>query len=251
MKRTILIILAFSFFLSSCQDKGKAVFDMDTSSQAPEFQLIPDSLPNYQDMIDLLSQAGIAYQKSLVEADYLMPNVNEQIALQTGILIADLSYLRYFDKVNLSMQYAADLDERFLALDLPTEQIRQAVMDIEENMFNSDTSLMILNQAYTELTTQLIEAERSALAALIITGFWIETSHLMLNDPSVNNEELRNVAWEKHCQEIQQVLPALSNLTQTNIAALYSDFQEINCNQKDIKPLIATWRNSIRSDQWE
>ncbi len=250
MKRTILIILAFGFFLSSCQDKGKAVFDMDTSSQKVEIQLIPDSLPNYQDIIDLLSQAGIAYQ-TLVEADYLMPDVNEQIALQTGILIADLSYLRYFDKVNLSMQYAADLDERFLALDLPTEQIRQAVMDIEENMFNSDTSLMILNQAYTELTTQLIEAERSALAALIITGFWIETSHLMLNDKSVNKDELRNEAWVKHCQEIQQVLPALSNLTQTNTAALYSDFLEINCDQKNVKPLIATWRSSIRSDNWE
>ena len=234
----------------ACGQKQESGFVIDENAIGDTIQLLPDSIPNYEDMIAPLEQANINFQAELMPEKIIMPENYEQIALQTGILLADLSYLRYFNRVNLSMEYAAELENRFLALDLPRDEILFAVEKIERNLYASDTLLLILNQAYTSVTSDLIQAQRSALAGLIITGIWLESNRLMLSDETVENESIRNAMLQTQCAEFESLIPVLNAFEHPEIQKLTDDITDCHCENQALKENTMFWVNRTMREHW-
>jgi hypothetical protein len=250
MRLKLLILTLGCLLIFACGHKQESGFVIDENAIGDTIQLLPDSIPNYEDMIAPLEQANINFQEALMPEKIIMPENYEQIALQTGILLADLSYLRYFNRVNLSMEYAAELENRFLALDLPRDEILFAVEKIERNLYASDTLLQILNQAYTSVTSDLIQAQRSALAGLIITGIWLESNRLMLSDETVENESIRNAMLQTQCAEFDNLIPVLNAFEHDEIQKLTDDITDCHCENQALKENTMFWVNRTMGEVW-
>jgi len=250
MKLKQYIFIACCLLIFACGQKQKAEFIIDENAIGDTIQLLPDSIPNYEDMIAPLEQAKINFQAELMPEKIIMPENYEQIALQTGILLADLSYLRYFNRVNLSMEYAAELENRFLALDLPRDEILFAVEKIERNLYASDSLLLILNQAYSSVTSDLILAQRSALAGLIITGIWLESNRLMLSDETVENESIRNAMLQTQCAEFDKLIPVLNAFEHAKVRELTRTISDCNCDSQALKENTEFWVKQTMRETW-
>ncbi|MEA1873980.1 MAG: hypothetical protein U9N51_06070 [Bacteroidota bacterium] len=250
MKLKQIIFIGYCLLIFACGQKQETEFIIDEDAIANTIQLLPDSIPNYEDMIAPLEHANINYQAELMPEKIIMPENYEQIALQTGILLADLSYLRYFNRVNLSMEYAAELENRFLALDLPRDEILFAVEKIERNLYASDSLLQILNQAYTSVTSDLIQAQRSALAGLIITGIWLESNRLMLADETVENESIRNAMLQTQCTEFKSLVPVLKAFENDKVRKLMRDIIECHCENQELKVNTEFWVIQTMGEAW-
>ncbi|MDA3910401.1 MAG: hypothetical protein PF448_03470 [Bacteroidales bacterium] len=250
MRQKQYILILGCLLIFACGHKQESAFVIDENAIGDDIQLLPNSIPNYEDMIAPLEHANINFQAELMPEEIIMPENYEQIALQTGILLADLSYLRYFNRVNLSMEYAAELESRFLALDLPRDEILFAVEKIERNLYVSDSLLQILNQAYTSVTSDLIQAQRSALAGLIITGIWLESNRLMLSDETVEDESVREAMLQTQCAEFESLIPVLKAFEHDEIQKLTSDITECHCKNLELKSKTEFWVTRSMSELW-
>ncbi len=231
-------------FMVSCHNKPSKQFSLETNGMTTV--VFPDTLPSYYDLISPLEKSGISYQAHLLEHCPEMSNSREQLAVQTGIIIADLAYLRYFERVSESKIYAQMLDKRLLTLNIPQTEVRKTVEQIENHIYSGDSLMIVLSSGFDELTADLIESQRSALASLLMTGAWIESSYLMLNTTLTNNTLDFDSVWLKHVEFGETIFPMLENFKDNEIQNFYRDFNSTPDNET-MKRLCQIWSKKFKS----
>jgi hypothetical protein len=195
--------------LVCCNSKHESGFVIEnTSSQQQNIDSLIQEVPSYQDIAKPLKEAEIQFHPDLLPLEKRsVPQSQSIAALQTGILMSDMAYCRYFEQVHKAMFLSSQIEERMQALNIPTGEIQQVVIDLETHMHSRDTVIDILSGAYESLHDGLMKSKRTGISALIMTGAWIESSRLMLADKSVSNE-MATTQWNKHCD----ILPSIISL---------------------------------------
>jgi hypothetical protein len=238
---SVVLIILSSVCCNSKNETG-FVFE-DQVSQQQHIDSLIRNVPSYEDIVKPLKESGIQFQSQLLNLQTLPVQDKQSIvALQTGVLLSDMAYCRYFEQVHKAMFLSSQIEDRMQALNIPTGEIQQIGIELETHMYSRDTVMEILSEAYTDLNDGLMKSKRTGISALIMTGAWIESSRLMLADNTVS-DDMVSQHWKKHRDVLSSLLPLIdafeSGIPENLLPALneLTECQERNKALKKIKIL--------------
>ncbi len=237
-KTKTLIPAAFviMFIGSSCTNQNTSEFAFDATAQHDEtIDSLIDNLPPYEHVILPVKQSGSEYNPGLFYDNTIdLPSDNTKAALQTGTLMSDLAYFRYYEQVHKSMHYASMLEKHINAFDLPQNDIRELIISLEQNINEQDSIIHLLGNAYNELNRKLTKAERTGFAVLIMTGSWIESNRLMLGS-EYQKEKPVSDTWEQNRMFLENhLLPLLNEIENSTNEKIVPRLETLT-NQADKK----------------
>ena len=134
------------------------------------------SLPSPIETAMLIKRAGAKYNESLLNPTSNASNytTNKSMAIAMGVYGADLSYASIFDQTQTVMKYMATSKKLADALGLLSSIDQNIIKRMESNVNDRDSIIRIISETFMNSNSSLKEDNRPALAALILTGGWIE-----------------------------------------------------------------------------
>lgn len=206
IKKITLLSIALSLIFASCSSnakKSESVKKKIDKELEVDGELVEDlnkakqvfyALPSPIETAMLIKRAGTEYDEKLLNpvdnaANY---TTSRDKALNFGVYGADLSYCGLFSQTQAAIDYMAT--SKKLADEMGILDFLEAnfVERLEKNVNNRDSSMVIITEGFMNSNTYLKEAGRPEIAALIITGGWIEGLYIAtsLAKASPSNNEL-------------------------------------------------------------
>jgi len=191
MKIKWLLTLIILVPLVSCNNSGndngdedKNGFDqIDDLEHSKKVRKIFYNVPSPIEMASLLQRSGAIYFPDILNSPSNQPNyitLTKQ-ALNLGVFGTDLSYVRLFDQISMSIKYLQSIKHLCDELNIPEAQGSLALTRLEENIENRDSILQIISETYSSADTYLKENGRGNTATLIIMGGWVEALYIATN----------------------------------------------------------------------
>ncbi len=138
------------------------------------------NVPSPIEMTSVIEKSGAEYKPEILNSYKIVDKyikVPKQ-ALILGVYGSDLSYVRLFDQIQLSINYLSSIKKLCDELNIPEEQGSFAISRMETNMDNRDSLLEIVTETYASADAYLKENERGNTATLVILGGWIEALYI-------------------------------------------------------------------------
>ena len=202
------------------------------------------SLPSPVQTAILLQKNAVQYNEGLVngvnaESRYLN---RTQKALNMGVYGADLAYLSNFNNTQLKNDYLRVVEKIATDMDI-RNHIDQSLIDrFALNIDNRDSIYSLNAELFNSVDRYLKESGESHIAALILTGGWVEGMHITLGS-AMSNAEIRNRVGEQAsaARSLRKLImrmedPALKEL-ETMLADLDERFQALDVNYTYVKPI--------------
>lgn len=202
------------------------------------------SLPSPVQTAILLQKNAVKYNEGLVnavnaESSYLN---RTQKALNMGVYGADLAYLSNFNNTQMKNDYLRVVEKIATDMDI-RNHIDQSLIDrFALNIDNRDSIYSLNAELFNSVDRYLKESGESHIAALILTGGWVEGMHITLGS-AVSNAEIRNRVGEQAsaARSLRKLImrmedPALKEL-ETMLSDLDKSFQSLGFNYTYVKPI--------------
>jgi hypothetical protein len=150
-------------------------------------------VPSPMQIADLIKKSGAAYNKDILNPTANLSKYSDasKQALNLGVYGADLGYITMYDNSGDAMEYYKTVVQLGDQLKI-TGSFDKGLMDrFNANIGKKDSILTLVGEAYRRSDNFLRESEQDYLAALILTGGWIESIYFSLNvykqkpDPAV------------------------------------------------------------------
>jgi hypothetical protein len=150
-------------------------------------------VPSPMQIADLIKKSGAAYNKDILNSTANLSKYSgaSKQALNLGVYGADLGYITMYDNSGDAMEYYKTVVQLGDQLKI-TGSFDKGLMDrFNANIGKKDSILTLVGEAYRRSDNFLRESEQDHLAALILTGGWIESMYFSLNiykqkpDPAV------------------------------------------------------------------
>ncbi|MEK6781594.1 MAG: hypothetical protein AABY93_07795 [Bacteroidota bacterium] len=187
MKLTSLRVLLFAtliaFGIWSCGSSSKEENNNSDDFNQPEESLkdqileLMDNLPSPTEIPYLLEATGAEYNQSLINDVKKVDQYtirNDKAALNLGIYAADIGYLSSYEKTQESITYMAAVKSLADKLGVIGSFDLNEMERFESNISNKDSLTSILNTSVKKTKIYLQDDNRNKLAALMLTGSFIE-----------------------------------------------------------------------------
>jgi hypothetical protein len=202
------------------------------------------SLPSPVQTAILLKKNAIDYDESLVNpTEHERRYINRfQKALNMGVYGADLAYLSNFNNTQLKNEYLSVVEKIAIDMDI-RNHIDQSLIDRFAKHIDVRDSLYALNaELFTVIDSYLKENDEGHVAALILTGGWVEAMHVSLSSAS-DNQDVRNRIGEQ-VTAVRSLLRLLKKMDDTQAKELYvrlsqvaEAFDGVTANYEYVKPI--------------
>lgn len=202
------------------------------------------SLPSPVQTAILLKKNTIEYNESLLnDPEAAKRYINQfQKSLNMGVYGADLAYLSNFNNTQSKLDYFKVVEQMVNELDIRSH-IDQSLIDRFAKNIDVPDSLYVLNaELFNAADRYLKENNEADVAALILTGGWVESMHLTLGSAELN-EDLRNRVGEQ-VGAARSLAKLLSNLDSDlsaellqRMKGLVDEFDDVQYNYTYVKPI--------------
>jgi len=252
------LLLIFIFFITSCEQKKleDEIEEINQEIDTIQFRAFlfgntVFSLPSPYEIAFLVKRLNVLYNKDLLNPYNKTHNYISaaEKALSLGVYGADLGYLTLYDQTSDAIQYFSTIKLLMQELNIENAIDRKIVDRIERNLGNKDSLINIVTSSYRKADEYLKNSERNDIAALILTGGWIESiyilSELLKNNPQ---QELKTRLGEqkyiinnliKILSSFYQVSPEISEITDELVDLAY-DFDAIEIKYTYQPPITDT-----------
>ncbi|MGM0550812.1 MAG: hypothetical protein ACQESW_07005 [Bacteroidota bacterium] len=176
------------------------------------------AVPSPFEATQLMAEAKVPFTPDLLHKPKHVEHYasNFQQALNLGIYGADLGYLTLYEQTPELIKYFAAVKHLARELDLLNQLSSNDIKRIENNLDNEDTLMHFFANTYKAFDSALQQDNRSEIGALIITGSWIESIHLLSEAAlSTGNRSLINRLGEQK-QPLNNLIELLSSYYYTN-----------------------------------
>ncbi len=188
------------------------------------------SIPSPIETTILIKQGGLKFSGELLfpESNLKPFSKKANAALILGILSADLNYAMVYEKQKETSQLLEKVINVAKEINLSQVINDKTKERIDQNINNKDSMQIIISDQFWEIDNLLKENEDHDLAALLVTGGWIEGIHIASELALVDtaNKSIKEVLTD------QKIV--LENLIQLNETFEYND----EINEFIIIPLI-------------
>jgi hypothetical protein len=246
------IYLALSAFvtltLASCSsggDKSKNSDEFKEAEQSLQKQIedVIYNIPSPTEIPYLLQATGAEYNASLVnprsKTDQYASRT-DKAALNLGVYTADIGYLSSYEKTQEAIDYLNSCKTLADNLNVIGTFDLEILKRFEANISNKDSLANLLNETVKETESFLKDDSRNKLAALVVTGSFVEGLHistgLIQSYPrNILPDDARNLILTPIMQvvlnqkkSVSDLLKMLSAVEQTDpVAGIVSDLQEL------------------------
>lgn len=203
-----------------------------------KFHTFIANIPSPLQTFHTLKKAGVDFHESL--ANPVENRVNytsaSSIALNYGIYMADMGYFSLYEQQQQSIRYFAASRELAQELGFADVLDRVASKRFETSMGNSDSAMVIIDDAFIAMEEYLRTNEQLKTMGLISAGSWLESQHiavsmLLHSEKLADNEELANQVYEQKLH--------LANLL--NFLKEYQDLKEFSDVIDSLKRILVSY----------
>lgn len=241
-------------------------FDQAKSDLKEQIQEVVYEIPSPSEIPFLLEATGAEFNQSLIndnnKADQYASR-NDKAALNLGVYAADIGYLVSYDKVQEALTYMSSAKKLADNLGVTGAFDTKLIKRFENNLSRKDSLSYLLNETIHQTESYLKDDDRSKLAALIITGSFIEglyiSTELIKTYPKdILPDDSRNLVLtplirvvleqEKSLEDLIKMLSTVENTAPVDrliedLRGLKEDYDKLNIQeqiQKNRADLVLT-----------
>lgn len=255
-----LLAIATASLLASCgsstkkDDQSSDEFKQAEESLKDQIKDVVYNIPSPSEIPYLLQATGAEFNQSLLndrkKVDQYLTR-NEKAALNLGVYAADIGYLSSYEKTQEAIDYLSSAKK--LADNLGISSFDPEVLKrFETNISNKDSLATLLDGAVKKTDKYLKDDSRTKLAALLVTGSFVEglsisTGLIKTYPNNVLKEADRNnvltplirviLEQEKSIDELAKMLGAVDQAEpvasiQANLTALKASYRALDIEEK-------------------
>lgn len=255
-----LLAIVTASLLASCgsstkkDDQSSDEFKQAEESLKDQIKDVVYNIPSPSEIPYLLQATGAEFNQSLLndrkKVDQYLTR-NEKAALNLGVYAADIGYLSSYEKTQEAIDYLSSAKK--LADNLGISSFDQEVLKrFETNISNKDSLAILLDGAVKKTDKYLKDDSRTKLAALLVTGSFVEglsisTGLIKTYPNNVLKEADRNniltplirviLEQEKSVDELAKMLGAVDQAEpvasiQANLTALKASYRALDIEEK-------------------
>ncbi len=257
MKKYIIAISIIFFW--SCDSKKApskeefaenlaAVEDNSVGISDENIRNIINSIPSPLEISFLIHDAGISYDKSLLNSgdNVSKYNTNNKKAINLGIYGTDLGYTDIYGQSQDGIEYLSAIKD--LADDLGIGQFFDfaLISKLTESKGNLDSLLLVTSENFNRINSHFQEQNRSNLSVMLLLGGWIESLHLtcQVAISRAGNEELNErVGEQKIILENMEILLDFYSKNDEGFEEIDKDIKALS-NAFDKVEIIYTYEES-------
>ena len=180
MKNKI-IYLSFLLLLSCSSNSEKTIVieefeDETTVIENNILETIYYSIPSPLETTILLKDKGPKFSKDLLFPTIELNNISQKqhVALLLGVLSTDLNYAMIYEKQTETNQLLEQVIDLAKLINLSSVINDETKNRIDQNINNKDSMQIIISDTFWEIDNSLKSNENHDLAALLVTGGWIQ-----------------------------------------------------------------------------
>lgn len=250
MKRYTLILLAF--LAASCggvgnqNDNHNQIVEVNSDTSAASIDSenankVLESLPASHEIITLLvDHPDAMFDATILNSETHSAKYNTSMSrsLNLGVYGVDMSYASLFNQNQTVIKYMAVVKIMAEQLGVLKFFDDATMQKMEQNMDNKEMMIEIISNAFYDSDKYLLENGQHEIAAMIISGAWIEAMYTAFNltkgkyrlNPPLSSRIL------KQCKSIDLMINFLSEYKDGGVGEINADFLAIQSliNQANI-----------------
>ncbi len=183
------LVIAAALFMVSCgggADDDETLHNVDTlteNNDNPDGPIVEYSVPTPNELFEIVKLQGGEQKVGLVNSLDGIENYidHKSKCLNFGVYSADLAYMSCFGIGTEFLLYFKAIEELGEDLDISGAFDEDIMERIQSNEGDSDSLFAISNDSYFDSYLYLEENEKGVELALIMTGGYIESLHIVCN----------------------------------------------------------------------
>jgi hypothetical protein len=255
-----LIILALVAIISACSgQKSETTISADEFNDTGELkEQIKEyvfNIPSPSEIPYMLMATGAEYNQSLINDRRKVDkytNRSDRAALNLGVYATDIGYLSSYDKTQDAIDYMGVCKVLADNLNISSSFDASLLRRFESNLANKDSLAKIINQSVMKAETFLRDDNRNKLAALMLTGSFIEGMYISTGvvksyPKDILPDDTRNLILTPLMQiilnqekSVDETIAMLETVEQTNpveqiltdLRALQANFKKLNIQEQ-------------------
>lgn len=243
----ILFTILFLYNCSNCQKQKADNIDEflpeeDIFTDIDKAKKIFYSLPSPLETAQIIKTAGATYNEELLNplSNVSKYNTNKSMALNLGIYTTDLSFASLFDQTQTALKYMEVSRKLAEGLGIADAIDDSTMKRLEENLNNKEVVMDIISETFLNSSSYLKENDRSDIAAIVLTGGWIEG--LYLATQLVKEEKIKDNPLVDRIGEQKLSLKILEKLLEENrYEKNGEENKDIVSLIKDLEPIIKAY----------
>jgi len=180
----VLILAAIISCVNSEEYKKikKEFRDVEYTGDFETFDSIYAQIPNYLEVSATISSMHNSFNNDILLSynDAGLYSSSKSTAVAIGMYIADLGYVRHFERVQLCMDYLEAVRTLTQKLAVGADEFNSVVPEFEGNLNNRERLFEITDSLLNAGDVLLSDNEKYGISALVLSGLWIETSYIGL-----------------------------------------------------------------------
>ena len=149
---------------------------------------------------------------------------SSKAAINTGVYGVDFGYLKLFGVGQEMIDYMVTIRDMSNKLGVPDKYLTEPLKKINNDISESDTILLLMNEAYIKIEAHLREGGRESTAGLMVMGGWVEAMYiatqLVYNSEKPDPEVIQKIAEQKYT--LTTLLSFLKNYYDDPVVVYYS-----------------------------
>jgi len=226
---TLLGVLALGSCGPSTKDDSKSKeFDEAGKPIVDQIQDLVYDIPSPHEIPYLLQASGAEFNQSLLnnrkKADSYLAR-NDKAALNLGVYATDIGYLSSYDKTQEAIDYLNVVKTLGDNLGVIGSFDVDMLNKFEANISNKDSLATLIDRSVQKTSSYLRDDNRSKLAAMIITGGFVEQRNLILTP-------LMRVILEQK-KSVGELVRMLSTIDQSEpVAGIVTDLHALEAGYR-------------------
>ena len=187
MKFSVIVLFLTCFLLHSCSQKTESTTDTSSKKLTHNQSIVGliegkiFCVPSPYKFAQHIRKLEISYNPTLLN-DVSNRNLYQNTfrkSVNLGIYGVNLAYINTFQQATDAVQYFSVINSLSADLGLSDVFDIKTLERLENNIGNKDSILIILTNKYQEADMRLKKENQQGVAALILTGSWIESLYLL------------------------------------------------------------------------
>jgi hypothetical protein len=256
-----LLFITTASLLASCgsstkqENQNSDEFKQAEESLKEQIKDVVYNIPSPSEIPYLLQATGAEFNQGLLndrkKVDQYMTRT-DKAALNLGAYVADIGYLSSYDKTQEAIDYLNSAKKLADNLGVIGTFDTEVLKQFESNISNKDSLASLLNNAVQKTDKYLKDDSRNKLAAMMVTGSFIEglsiSTGLIKSYPKdLLKDDQRNLILtpliriileqEKSVDELVKMLSTVEqsapvSIIQTDLAALQASYRALNIDEQ-------------------
>jgi len=149
------------------------------------------SIPSPVQTAYLIKDVGADFNSDILNPRENADNYSTSFlkALNMGVYGADLGYLTIYDNTDESMKYLTSVRGLAKDLDLGGAFDEDLIERFSSNIGDQDSMLVFVSEAYKNADNYLKDNDKDEIAALVVTGGWIEATYFASRTAVETNDQ--------------------------------------------------------------